>query len=409
MRVTVDNCKRWTCVAALALVACVALAACGSSATTTTSSAPASAATSAAATSAPASPIKIGLVAAGTGLTAQPAVYPDAEVGARAVNAAGGIMGRPIQIDYCDDQSNVQTADVCAQKLLVQDKDLMLVGDDGVYDTGVIPVLQSAHTILFSGAGASLSDYTSPNVFLIEPQIAAYNVLPQMVPSGQRVADFATDLAVVVKDASLDVPLWEARKNTIKVIPVPLSSAAFATPCLQAKQMHANIGIVLFNAPTQFAPMVQACKSLGVNLTWMMEGAVLAPDVVQTMNTLHLKTVIDLPYTPEAYTDFMADSAKYGPTSGTSTNDDPFDAYVGMKLLPEVLEGAGTTTDVAKIQAWLASQAAFTTDGWTRPINFTPANHPFGPSLASVKNSCLYKYVEQGGKLVPDGSTAFCG
>src|SRR5262245_324574 len=72
-------------------------------------------------------PIKLGVMTAvQTNAVSQPWIPQAAKIGAAAVNAAGGILGRPVQIDFCDDHYTPQGAALCAQKLLVQDKVLMM-------------------------------------------------------------------------------------------------------------------------------------------------------------------------------------------------------------------------------------------------------------------------------------------
>ncbi len=411
---TVRSFKRWpgaTVTLGLALTASVAVAACGSTTHTTAASSKASGSTSSSTSStagAHETPVKVGLINSGTGATAEGWVYQAAQIGARAANAAGGLMGHPIEIDYCDDQGSVQTAAVCAQKLLVQDKDLMLVGDDGTYDTGVVPVLQSTHTILFSAEGANQAVWSSPNAFILGIQLIPYHVFPQFQPPGKHnVAEFTADIAAAIAGAKSDVSYYAAKGDAFTVIPVPLTAADFSTPCLQAKNFHANVALATFNTLTQFVPMAQACKQLGVNLTWVLEDSVISNTVLQGISTLGLKSYILTSFSPPAYAAFIADSAKYGISDSNTYNEAGMDAYVGFKLLPSVVAGAGSLNPQA-IKAWLDNQTAFNTQGFTPPINLTPANHPLGPFVA-VKNTCVYAYtVQTGGKLVAASSAPIC-
>src|SRR5580658_7286041 len=87
-------------------------------------------------------PIKLGLVVDLTGSNTEPWVQQAAEVAIKAVNANGGAAGHPLQLDACDAQSTQTGAALCAQKLLLQDKDLMLVGDPGLEEAGVMPTVQ---------------------------------------------------------------------------------------------------------------------------------------------------------------------------------------------------------------------------------------------------------------------------
>jgi branched-chain amino acid transport system substrate-binding protein len=353
-------------------------------------------------------PIKIGLVAAGTGAFSYPWVQQAAQVGANSVNAAGGINGSPVQLDYCDDQSNPQTAAVCAQKLMVTDHDLMMVGDDGIYDAGVLPVIKSANSLLFGTEASSVSDFESPNVFNFEPELADYDVLPQLLPSGTtKVADFISDTAIAIKAAQANVPLYKAKGVTAKLITVPVSTSDFSTPCLQGKQMGATVAIVTFAGQAEFAPMAQACKQLGFTPEWVLTGAVISSSVLKAAASLQLKTLVVLPFTSKAYSTMIADAAKYGPKLSEPYTDSASNAYIGMKLLPSLIKGAGSL-NAGDIKSWLSKQSAFDMQGFASPMNFTPANHPFGASFPALKNACVYPYSLKGSKLVQTSAKPIC-
>ncbi len=316
----------------------------------------------------------------------------------KADNANGGLMGHPIVLDYCDDQSNPQTASVCAQKVLVQDKALMLAGNDGNFDQSVTPVLASAHTIEYGPEGANLVDYTSPNVYLMEPEVSDFNEIPKLLPPGKhRVANFTADEAVALQDAKANGVEYTKAGDYWKEIAVPLTATQFSTPCLQAKEMNADVGIVEFDGLTQFAPLAQACQQLGVNLTWAIEGSVISNATLQGVSNLKLKNVIILPVSPKALADMYSDMKKYGPTISDVNNDAAEQSYVAFRTLPAVVAGAGSL-NAATIQAWLNKQTAFNPDGYMPPINFTA--EPFGSTLPRIKNLCAYKYVQTGSSIV---------
>ncbi len=401
----------------LALIASVAVAACGSSSSSTTSSASSAAssvssavssASSAAASggAATGSPVKFGLIVSATGVTAEPWVLQAAEIGVKSANAAGGVMGHQIVLDSCDDQGSVQTAAVCAQKLLVQDKDVMLVGDDGTYDTAVPNLLKATHTIVWSGEMANVGEWESPNVFTTQVEVANYNAIPQLLPPGKhKVVLFTADIAAGIAGSEAAEPLYKARGDAATIVTVPLTATDFSTPCLQAKKFGADIGVVVFNGLTQFAPMAQACNQLGVKLTWAMEGSVISDSELQALKTLGLKSVITLPFSSTAFNDLKADSAKYGIQDSNLYNDAGMDAYIGYKLLPTLVKDAGSL-NAQTIESYLQKQTAFNTLGFTAPINFTPAHHFL--TFVGLHNTCMYDDTLQNGNIVQTSPTPLC-
>ena len=85
--------------------------------------------------------LKLGVIAEGSGVGAQLAnVSAGAKAAAQAINAAGGIDGRPVEIDTCDTNNNPNDAAACARKM-VSDGIVALVGSATQYGANVLPVL----------------------------------------------------------------------------------------------------------------------------------------------------------------------------------------------------------------------------------------------------------------------------
>jgi ABC-type branched-subunit amino acid transport system substrate-binding protein len=341
-----------------------------------------------------------------TNAVSQPWIPQAAKIGAAAVNAAGGIMGRPVQIDFCDDHSSPQGAALCAQKLLVQDKVLMMVGDDGTQEPALIPTLSAANTISWASFGASLQSLQSPRVYILAPSEASYWVIPQMLPATTKhVAYVFPDVAI----ANAAVKATEAFfPKTIQITPVtvPETVTNLQPICLQVKQSGADTGIMAIN-PDQVATLIQTCNQIGLsNLLWVIPSLQMTNQVLQTVTQLHQPNLAVLGYGGSAVPDFAADVAKYGPQVGGITNtigDDSIGAWLGVKLLAKIVPEVGSL-DPTKIKAWLDQQTAFQTDGATAPIDFaaTPIT-----ALPRLKNLSATKGVIQGGQAVVTNPTPY--
>jgi ABC-type branched-subunit amino acid transport system substrate-binding protein len=379
------------------------VAACGSSSKKATGTTAAGSATSAA-PSGP--PIKLGLITTVQGTVTQPWILQSAKLGAAAVNAAGGIQGRPVEIDFCDDHTTTQGAALCAQKLLVQDKVLMLVGDDGVEEAPVVPVLASTGTMDWATLGASLDALKSPYVYVLQPVLVQYYQIPKMMaPTTKTVAYFVAENAIAQQSAKVTQTFFP-KSVQITTVTVPLAATAFQTPCLQAKQLGADTAIVAIN-PGQIAQLISTCNQIGLTgVTWIIPSVIQTPEVVQTIGNLHLANLVPLSYSQAAYDAFNADLAKYGAQVGGVSNtyvDTTIGAWLGVKLVPRLVQGAGSL-DPAKLKAWVDQQTAFDTNGATPPIDFTKTPLPPTPR---IKNLSPYQGEVQGTKLVQTVPTPF--
>jgi ABC-type branched-subunit amino acid transport system substrate-binding protein len=387
------------------LAAATAIAACSSS-----SKKPAAPPTKSTAKAAPTgTPIKLGLMTGiQTTAISQPWVAQSAKIGAAAVNAAGGVMGHPVEIDVCDDHSTPQGASLCAQKLLVQDKVLMMVGDDGTQEPSLIPTLATANTISWASLGASLDSIRSNRVYILEPLVGGF-ILPQMLPpTTKKIAVVIADTAIARGTVALNNS-YIPKSIATTVITVPVTASDFQPYCLQIQQAGADTAEPNINS-TQVSTMIQTCNQIGLtNLRWGMLGIGLTQQTVQTVSQLNQPNTVVMAFNSSTYDAFNADVAKYASQVGGITNtfpDSALNAWLGVKLVPKVVQGAGAI-DGAAIKAWLDQQTAFDTGGATPPINFASPN-PAVPSLfVGVHNASGYQGEIKGGKLVQVVPTAF--
>lgn len=389
----------------------LAAAACGSSA----SGGSGSAGTGTTQVQAPAeglkgSPIRLGVMAPSqsSAVASSPWIPQAAKVGAAAVNAAGGLDGHPVQIDYCDDHGTAQGGSVCAQKLLVQDKVLMMVGDDGTQEPSLIPTLASANTISFGSMGASPQSLTNPRVFVIDPDEAEYWVMPQMFPkTTHKVVYLPEESALAQQAAKANTTFLPKGVTAAPPITIPSSATSFQSYCLKIKSSGADTVIPAMNV-AQVPTLVQSCNQVGLtNVTWAFSSFEITPQLVATVSQLHIPNIAVLGLggggTEQA---FKADVAKFGPSVGGLTDtisESSVNAWLAVKLLPQVVKGAGSL-DAAKINAWLSKQTNFTTLGATAPINFAKSPIPQIPRLVNLSGT---KGEIRGGKLVALSPTPY--
>ncbi|WP_131747635.1 ABC transporter substrate-binding protein [Frankia sp. Cppng1_Ct_nod] len=140
---------------AIALTGALALAACGSSSsggggTTTSSGAKLSG-----------DPVKIVLIAPQSGPSDTYPQFPAAvKAAATAVNKAGGIQGRPLEVTVCDDQFDPNKGADCANKA-VEDKALFVTSNSSTGDR-FMPILEKAKIPVIGNTPNSATELKSP-------------------------------------------------------------------------------------------------------------------------------------------------------------------------------------------------------------------------------------------------------
>jgi ABC-type branched-subunit amino acid transport system substrate-binding protein len=331
----------------------------------------------------------------------EPWIEQGAKIGAAAVNAAGGIDGRPVQVEFCDDHGTAQGGSVCAQQLLVQDKVTMMVGDDGTEEPALIPALSTANTISFGSMGASQQSLDSPRVFIIDPVEAEYWVMPRMFPAATRkVVYLPEESAIAQAAAKANLAYLPKGVTAAPPITIPSSATSMQQYCLEIKASGADTVIPTMN-PDQVATLIQTCAQVGVTKAlWAISTFEVTPQVVTVLSQLHEKNIITLGLGGgNVESEFASDIGKYGPMTGGMSNaiaEPAINAWLSYKLLPQLVKDAGSLNPTA-IMDYLDKQAGFTTMGATAPINFTRTPISIMPRL---KNLSATEAEAENGKVV---------
>jgi ABC-type branched-subunit amino acid transport system substrate-binding protein len=98
-------------------------------------------------------------------LPTYPNIAAAAQLYQKWVNDNGGINGRPLQVDVCDEKGDPTAAASCARKA-VQDKDVAVVASYGFSGDVTIPILNAAHIAYFGACCPnSAAELTSSDSF----------------------------------------------------------------------------------------------------------------------------------------------------------------------------------------------------------------------------------------------------
>jgi len=115
-----------------------------------------------------------------------------AKVAEKAINASGGINGRPIQVETCDDKNNPNTNTECAKKLVGAGA-VALIADNSYAQGSTWPVVEKAGVAMFGNAPSSPQDFTSKVSFPGSAGIAVYSpVVAALPPNAKNVVFFSS-------------------------------------------------------------------------------------------------------------------------------------------------------------------------------------------------------------------------
>jgi branched-chain amino acid transport system substrate-binding protein len=274
--------------AALALAACV-FASCSSSSksssgsTATTTAGSAAGATASTAAAPKGAPIVVNM---NVGLTG-PITFPEDKYAALAaedaINAAGGVKGRPLQVTFCDGQSptDPNPSIQCTKSAISNSNVVAEVGDYSSFGDEITPLM---HT-------AGLTDIAPVPIYA--SQMALSNSFPLMSTEAGLGACLIDNGAKSAAIAYIDIPgssqqitfgnIFLKPRGTSYAKAVPISLTV-TDPTPQVTALSSYGGVALGLAPTQVAQFVKAHASVAPSQP--MCDAYLSASVPSTLQSL---------------------------------------------------------------------------------------------------------------------------
>lgn len=272
----------WRALVFLVAVFCALLAACGGGGSKSASNATAS---SGAAKAPSGSPIKLGVMADSNGTSAPvgASMRLGTDLAVQQINAAGGINGHPIQVQYVDPLSDPSQAVQMATQLVQQDHVDLLVG--AVLSSeclGVEQVALKLQTVYVTSSGCAAEDVTAKNcnkyTFRMEP-VGAQVIGPladYMVKTyGKRWAVLYSDYAYGQSQLAAYKAVLQKSGGSVSIeIPIP-NNEANVTPYITKVPTDGSVdGVVIagLGAGDQ-ARVVGALAQFGISKKLPIVGA----------------------------------------------------------------------------------------------------------------------------------------
>ncbi len=289
--------------AALCVLA-ITVAACSSSGSSTSSPAStgASASPAVAASTATGSPINIGVI--------QPtntAIYNAGDevaavrAAALAVNAAGGINGHKVVVDYCNNQDDPNITAACVRQM-ISDKVVELAAGIDILGPSMVQSLSAAGIPVVDEDALSLGEMTAPTAFPLNGGIPAAMAVATYV-AAQR--GYKKILLVANSGNPFETTFEAAVSGTAKryglayagVVDFPVSGISDFSP-YAAKIVNSGADIVDVSlAINQEVPLIEAVRALGSKVQFITgSGAFTDADITQDASTVNgLYIVNDVP------------------------------------------------------------------------------------------------------------------
>lgn len=357
--------------------------------------------------------IKIGVNEPLTGAFAASGTYVvnGARIAADQINAAGGVLGRPIELVIEDNKSNPTEAAAVAEKLITSDKTPVMMGAWGSSLTlAVMPKLVDYETAMLVETSSSGKITTSgnPYVFRISPpsSIEADAFAPRVAGLGLKKVDFlvinndwgrgaAADFGGMLKSRGVAVGLVETMDQSAQDMSAQLA---------KLKASDADT-IMITTAVDQLTLIFKQMAALGLKKRVITTGGSQNPDQIIAQagaaadGTMHLTTFLpwqpELTPDPKATTYFVDEWRRRGFQFAGVTES--FRGYDGIRTIAAAIGLAGST-DPKRIKDAFWS-VDFT--GLNGPIRFEKSGPAGRESGQSKPNVYLIQIVNGTVSLMP--------
>ncbi|MBS1878140.1 MAG: ABC transporter substrate-binding protein [Actinobacteria bacterium] len=379
------------------LLVALGLAACGSgSSTGTDSTAAAGSATEAAASKPAGEPIKLMAMEAYT----EPASgledphFDAGQARVEAVNAAGGIDGRPLELIKCDTKSDPNLAAACARQA-VEEEVVAVVGPAVFNATSAYPILEKAGISQVGGSAADQVEGSSPISFPFTSTVTQIAGVPRAL-----VLDGAKKMGAIIPKFPGSEQVVQGLEQLVphlgielgEVEQLPFDTVDFAPAVAKALSGGADSVLVFFPGPNQ-ATAIKAVKERDPSAKVGTLNVYVTPEVIEALGPDAEGLVAAAAGLPASASspgmdEFNAEMDKYAPE--TPRVDGAVFLWAAVYAVEGILKQV-QTIDAKAVTAALGKQAKLETGGIIPPLDTTvPGPVPgfprvFNPTTVPVR------------------------
>ncbi len=276
---------------ALLAAAPLAVVGCGSSSDDAATGAKTSGATAPKTTAAQpgGAPIKLTIISQTTqqGGVGEPEVAAAARARVEAINAAGGIQGRPVELTACDSKQDPNATRACARQA-VADGSVAVVGTTTTTEASVFPVLEQAHVPAIGTTPMTAAAGESKAAYCFNPGVAGdfLALVPALADAGAKKVSmvYPSNVAAVsaAAKAAFDQGVKKAGVEAGTPVGYTWGETQFDTPV--AKVLEGGVDGVVAVAPgATLAPLVQTLRQQSADVRVATTSVSLTPDVIEAL------------------------------------------------------------------------------------------------------------------------------
>ncbi|HEV7679865.1 MAG TPA: ABC transporter substrate-binding protein [Candidatus Dormibacteraeota bacterium] len=352
-------------------------------------------------------PIKVGQINA---VNSQTLSLPDApraaQAAAKAINASGGINGRPLEVVFCDDQNDPNVAATCARKLVNDDHVVALVGGISLQAASLYPILEAAGVVNFGELPCCPQDFSSKFSSPLEAGAAGFAGLASLVQSGITKVCFLHSTSAAASQAyTLAKPAFSRKGVDLLEVTYPPQQVDYQPIIAQVKTNGCQ-AMSAATAASIVQRMVTAAGQLGLKIPMYINSQITQAAVKQLWDSgADVRVALTFAQDASLYprrAQYDQEVAKYGTDIVDPVSDNTVNPWLAVHVFADLAKKL-KTYDPASFKTLLDSTTSLDT-GLTQKIDLSSPPLPAFPRLFNV--SVLPGAIKDG-KLVQTSNQWF--
>jgi ABC-type branched-subunit amino acid transport system substrate-binding protein len=332
------------------------------------------------------------------------------EAGVKAVNAAGGIKGRQVEVDNCSTSSTDPNAAAQCVRNFLSDSNILAVHSRLGFGATTTPILEQGGLACVGCTLAAQADYLSPIVF---PTAAAG------YQSGIGIPLILTDVlkAKTIGVPFLDSPAGNGLIGLVKkfvttpeglpnpvTVPIPVAATDLSS---QAAVLTSTDGIAFILTSDLTLRLMKALRQQGYDKPFVVssgvfDDATLKQNVGPTFPGLYAQSYFN--HSSKGFQQFTNEMKKYG-GKNPITSDAALGGWLAAHMLADVANKMKGDLTRESIVTAFQNLKGYDTNGLTlKPIDYTEkSTFPAGAALPNIRSSYTgdWVLVYKNGHLVP--------
>ncbi|GAF48882.1 ABC transporter substrate-binding protein [Rhodococcus wratislaviensis] len=332
----------------------------------------------------------------------QPNSRIGAEAAAKAINANGGVNGRPIEVVSCNDKGDPNTAAKCAREMVGQDV-VASIGSVTRNSDQAIPIFAAADIASIGNYPATSADRTDPSSFPLGGGItneytgAGYSVVKY---GGAEKVSLISHSAATAQAAMgyLEKGVKAAGGEVVNEVRIDLGSADSSAQVAKAVGNGAQ-GVVTALPSADMGQVTRSLASTGANLEHATDSFSAQPTLLESLGAAAEGMILsgDTPSATDTSVDYIKQfNDEMNAFDESSTRDSAgLMSWTATYLLADVLEGLDTidAASVLKAMGKIENKDLF----WLTGFSTTA---PVSPAAPRIFNSTIFVNEWKDGKII---------